>query len=53
LPNTDIESLTISPEEQELAKFAIFLSRTWLGRIIMQNQFLKAIGKRLLNIMTN
>jgi len=35
-------------EEQGVAKFAILLSKTWLGRMIIHSQFLKAIGKWLL-----
>jgi glycosyltransferase involved in cell wall biosynthesis len=38
---------------QAVAKLAILLSQTWLGRMIMGNQFLKAIGKRLLKRITN
>ena len=35
------------------AKFAVFFCQTWLGRMIIRNQFLKAIGKWLLRRMTN
>jgi glycosyltransferase involved in cell wall biosynthesis len=49
----DSALLTMSPEAQAVAKFAILLSQTWLGRMIIHNRFLKAIGKRLLKRMAN
>jgi glycosyltransferase involved in cell wall biosynthesis len=49
----DTELLTTAPEAQAVAKFAILLSRTWLGRMIIHNRFLKAIGKRLLKRLVN
>lgn len=49
----DAALLTTSPEAQAAAKFAILLCQTWLGRIIIKNQFLKTIGKRLLKRMAN
>jgi glycosyltransferase involved in cell wall biosynthesis len=45
--------LTASVEAQAVAKFAILLSRTRFGQMIIQSQFLKAIGKRLLKRMTS
>jgi glycosyltransferase involved in cell wall biosynthesis len=47
----DTALLTTSPEAQAVAKFAIFLSQTWLGRMIIHNRFLKAIGKRILKFI--
>ncbi|MCX5855301.1 MAG: glycosyltransferase [Deltaproteobacteria bacterium] len=44
----DTALLTTPPEVQAVARFAILLSRTWLGRIVIHNRFLKAIGKKLL-----
>jgi glycosyltransferase involved in cell wall biosynthesis len=44
----DSALLTTSPEAQAAAKFAILLSQTWFGRMIINNKFLKAIGKRFL-----
>lgn len=49
----DASLLTASAEAQAVAKFAILLSQTRPGRMIIQNQFLKAIGKRLLKRMTS
>ena len=48
----DTALLTTSAEAQAVAKFAILLSQTWFGRMIIYNQFLKSIGKRLLKRMT-
>jgi glycosyltransferase involved in cell wall biosynthesis len=47
----DTALVTASPEAQAVAKFAILLSRTWLGRMIIHNRFLKAIGKRILKFL--
>lgn len=44
----DVVLLTTPPEAQAVAKFAILLSQTWLGRMIIHNRFLKAFGKRVL-----
>ncbi|MHB8909187.1 MAG: glycosyltransferase [Syntrophales bacterium] len=44
----DTALLTTSPEAQAVARFAILLSQTWLGRMVLHNRFLKAIGKRIL-----
>lgn len=49
----DTASLTMTAETQVVAKFAILLSQTRAGRMIIHNKFLKAIGKRLLKRMTN
>lgn len=49
----DTALLTTSPEAQAVAKLAILLSQTWLGRMIIHNRFLQAIGKRLLKRMAN
>jgi len=49
----DAALLTTPAEAQAVVKFAILLSQTWLGRIIIRSQFLKAIGKRLLKRMAN
>jgi hypothetical protein len=48
---TDTPLLTTSPEGQAVAKYAILLSQTWLGRTIIHNRFLKAIGKRILKLI--
>jgi glycosyltransferase involved in cell wall biosynthesis len=42
---------TASPVAQAVAKFAIYLRYTWLGRMIIHNQFLKASGKRILKFI--
>jgi glycosyltransferase involved in cell wall biosynthesis len=47
----DTALLTKSPEAQAVVKFAILLSQTRLGRMIIHNRFLKAIGKRLLKFI--
>jgi glycosyltransferase involved in cell wall biosynthesis len=49
----DAALLTTSAEAKAVVKFAILLSQTWLGRMIIRSQFLKTIGKRLLNRMTH
>ncbi|MHB8773174.1 MAG: glycosyltransferase [Syntrophales bacterium] len=41
--------LTTSPEAQAVTRFAILLSQTRAGRMIMHNKFLRALGKKLLN----
>lgn len=48
---TDTALLTTSPEAQAVAKYAILSSQTWLGRTIIHNRFLKAIGKRILKLI--
>ena len=37
-----------SGEARAIAKFAILLSQTWFSRMIFRNQFLRAVGKRIL-----
>ena len=49
----DTALVTMSPEAQAGAKFAVLLSQTRFGRMIINNQFLKAIGKRLLKKMAS
>ena len=40
--------LTTSAEARAVVKFAILVAQTRLGRMVLQNHFLKTIGKRLL-----
>lgn len=50
---TDNDALPITTEEsQAVARFAILFSQTWLGRSIIHNRFLKAIGRRLMYKMS-
>ena len=42
---------TTPPEAQAAAKFAILLSQTRLGRMIVHNRFLKAIGQKILKFI--
>ena len=49
--NTKPNSLNVGA--QIVTKFIVLLSKTWFGRIIIRNQFLKTIGKRLLKRITN
>ena len=51
--SSDAELLATSAEERALAKFALLLSQTWPGRMIIRSQLLKVIGKRLLKRTTN
>ncbi|MEQ1583235.1 MAG: glycosyltransferase [Candidatus Nitrotoga sp.] len=44
---------TTSAEAQAVVKFAILLSQTWPGRMIIRSRFLKTIVKRLLKRMAN
>ena len=44
----DTASLTTSPEAQAVARVAIRLSQTWVGRMMIHNKFLRVIGKRLM-----
>lgn len=44
LPATTVEA-------QAVARFAILLSQTWLGRTILRNRFLQSIGRKLLGRM--
>lgn len=39
-------------QAQAVARFAILLSQTWLGRILVQNQFLRSVGKKFLKRMS-
>jgi glycosyltransferase involved in cell wall biosynthesis len=36
-----------------IARFVVFLSQTWFGRMMIRSRFLKAIGKGLLKRITN
>lgn len=45
---TDSQLLTATLETQAAARLAIVLSQTWLGRKLIRNKFLQAIGKRVL-----
>src|SRR5664280_1161256 len=36
-----------------VAKIALLLKYTWLGKMIIRNRFLKTIGKRILKRLTN
>lgn len=38
---------TTNAADQAVVKFVIVLSQTWLGRLIVRNQFLQALGKML------
>jgi Glycosyl transferases group 1 len=49
----DAAVLATSAEERRIAKFAILMSRTSLGRMIISSRFLKVIGKRFLKKTTN
>ncbi|MDO9102282.1 MAG: glycosyltransferase [Candidatus Nitrotoga sp.] len=49
----DAVLLTTPAEAQAVVKFAILLSQTWPGRMIIRSQLLKTIGKRLLKRMAN
>ena len=51
LATADTALLTTSPEAQAVARFAILLSQTWLGRMVIPNRFLKAIGKGFLKLI--
>jgi len=51
-PTADAALLTASAEAQEVAKFAILLSQTWCGRILMRSKLLITMGKWLLKRMT-
>ena len=44
----DTASLTTSPEAQTVARVAIRLSQTSVGRMMLHNKFLRVIGKRLM-----
>lgn len=44
--------MTTSAEAQAVARFAILLSQTWLGRTIIHNQLLQSMGKKLLRRMS-
>jgi glycosyltransferase involved in cell wall biosynthesis len=47
----DTALLITPPEVKAVAKFVILLSQTWLGRMIIQNRLLKAIGKRVVKFI--
>jgi len=47
----DTALLAASPGAQAVARFAVFLSQTPLGRMITHNRFLKTIGKRILKLI--
>lgn len=49
--NTKPNSLTTGANA--VTKFAFHFSKTWLGRIIIKNEFLLAVGKRIFKRMTN
>lgn len=51
--NADAAVLATSAEERRIAKFAIQLSRTSPGRMIIRSRYLKAIGRKFLKLIPN
>lgn len=48
-----VNSLWNARHHSIITRFAIFLSQTWLGQIIIRNPFLKSTGKKLLKKITH
>lgn len=52
-PATDSGVLITSLETQAVARLAIFLSQTWLGRKLIRSRFLQAIVRRIMRRFSN
>jgi len=51
LAGSDTPSLTTPAETQAVVKFAVLLSQTWLGRMIVRSRWVQLAGRKLLNRM--